>query len=123
MPDLPIARDVLASITSERMDQVERNQRDHERHVSDRGNQAAVDYANLVGLRNHYKLKQQWSWFLMAVVALLLWFQSYLLYKVGVGCWDFTDYTWLLPALLVQNLTQIIALAIIIVRSLYAKTL
>jgi hypothetical protein len=48
-------------------------------------------------------------------------FQSFLLYEVGVGAWSFEKYTWLLPALLVQNLAQIVGLAVFVVKALFTK--
>ncbi len=49
----------------------------------------------------------------------MILFQWLLLGLVGVGIWDFTKYEWLLPVLLVQNLGQIIGLALVVVKSLF----
>jgi hypothetical protein len=38
---------------------------------------------------------------------------------VGVDVWSFTKYEWLLPALLVQNLAQIVGLAVFVVKALF----
>ena len=81
--------------------------------------QAQVDYTHLKGLRDHYWHKGKWSFFIMGIMAAMVIFQSYLLYKVGTNQWDFTRYAWLLPALLVQNLGQIVALALVVVKSLF----
>lgn len=78
-----------------------------------------VDWAHLKGLQDHYWHKGAWSWFLMGLLVLMIGFQSFLLVMVGLGFWDFTQYEWLLPALLVQNLGQIIALAYVVVKSLF----
>lgn len=76
-------------------------------------------WARLKGLQDHYWHKGAWSWFLMVLLVLMIGFQSFLLVMVGLGRWDFTKYEWLLPALLVQNLGQIIALAYVVVKSLF----
>jgi hypothetical protein len=55
----------------------------------------------------------------MAVMAIMIGFQSYLLFKVGTGEWDFTKYEWLLPILLFQNLAQIVGLAVFVVKALF----
>lgn len=81
--------------------------------------EAQESYAHLQGLRDHYQHKKNWSWFIMLLMAGMVGFQSYLLYRVGVGAWDFKSYEWLLPALLVQNLTQIVGLAVFVVKALF----
>jgi len=90
-----------------------------ERKFRSQSVQIEADYAHLRGLIDHYKHKGRWSYFLMGLLILMIVFQSVLLGLVGVGVWDFTKYDWLLPALLVQNLGQIIALAYVVVKSLF----
>lgn len=80
---------------------------------------AEMGWVHLRGLQDHYWHKGIWSWFLMALLTGMICFQSILLWCVGLGIWDFTKYQWLLPALLVQNLGQIIALAYVVVKSLF----
>lgn len=79
-----------------------------------------VRYAHLRGIQDHYKHKERWSNFLMGVIALMLVFQSVLLVQVGRGAWDLTAYEWLLPALLVQNLAQVVGLSIWAVKYLFS---
>lgn len=55
----------------------------------------------------------------MGLMGVMILFQSYLLLKVGVGDWDFSKYEWLLPALLVQNLAQVVGLAVFVVKALF----
>jgi hypothetical protein len=55
----------------------------------------------------------------MFVMAGMVIFQSVLLGLVGAGIWDFSRYAWLLPALLVQNLAQVIGLAVFVVKALF----
>lgn len=81
---------------------------------------AQVQYAHLQGIRDHYWHKGKWSWFLMAAVGGMIIFQSVLLWKVGKGELDFTQYEWLLPALLAQNLGQVIGLAAYAVKYLFS---
>jgi hypothetical protein len=85
--------------------------------------QADIDrqrgYQHLLGLQRHYEHKSKWSYFLMAMMAGMLGFQSLLLGLVGAGTWTFLGYDWLLPALLVQNLAQIAGLCVIVVQSLF----
>lgn len=50
----------------------------------------------------------------------MIGYQMILLVLVGHGALDFKDYDWLLPALLVQNLAQIVGLAIYAVRHLFS---
>lgn len=76
-------------------------------------------YEHLKGLREHYIHKGRWSNFLMLVMLGMVGFQCFLLGMVGAGEWDFTKYEWLLPLLLVQNLAQIIGLAVFVVKSLF----
>jgi len=77
------------------------------------------DYAKLQGLKDHFRHKKNWSWFLMALMAFMVGFQSFLIYMVGAKHWDFTGYDWLLPTLMVQYLVQIVGLAVFVVRSLF----
>ncbi|PWB81529.1 MAG: hypothetical protein C3F11_14955 [Methylocystaceae bacterium] len=77
------------------------------------------EYAHLRGLVDHYKHKGRWSWFLIALMAFMVGFQSLLLSLVGAGIWSFEKYSWLIPTLLVQNLAQIVGLAVFVVKSLF----
>ena len=78
-----------------------------------------LQYIHLEGVQDHYKHKKWWSWFIMTLMAVLLIFQCILLSLVGLGIWNFEKYAWLLPALLVQNLAQIVGLAIFVVKALF----
>ena len=82
--------------------------------------QSQISYAHLTGIRDHYKHKGRWSYFLMAAIAAMLAFQSLLLVNVGLNVWNFQEYEWLLPALLVQNLAQVVGLAIWAVKYLFS---
>lgn len=77
-------------------------------------------YAHLKGIRDHYSHKGKWSWFLMFAVGGMIIFQYVLLIFVGLGRFDFSEYEWLLPALLVQNLGQVIGLAVYAVKHLFS---
>lgn len=56
----------------------------------------------------------------MLLMAGMIGFQSYLLVRVGQGAWSFADYNWLLPALLAQNLAQVVGLAVFVVKALFS---
>lgn len=85
------------------------------RHSTDQ----EMNYVRLRALQDHYKHKGRWSNFLMFVMFLMVAFQSVLLGLVGGKVWDFTDYEWLLPVLLAQNLAQIVGLAVFVVKALF----
>lgn len=57
----------------------------------------------------------------MGAIGAMLMFQMFILIFVGVGRLDYREYNWLLPGLLVQNLVQIVGLAIYAVRSLFSN--
>lgn len=94
-------------------------ERTFNRRFSNASIEGQEKYEHLKGLRDHYKHKGRWSNFLMGVMAAMVIFQSVLLGLVGAGVWDFSAYDWLLPALLVQNLAQIIGLAVFVVKALF----
>jgi hypothetical protein len=81
--------------------------------------EAQAKYEHLQGLKDHYKQKGHWSTFLIILMGAMVVFQCVLLGMVGAGQWDFSEYEWLLPALLAQNLAQIVGLAIFVVKSLF----
>jgi len=111
-------QDILKVATLE-PSEVTAQQRKFEARFTDHAVGAQAEYAHLSGLKDHYFHKKWWSWFLMGLMTLMILFQSGLLIAVGLGGLDFKDYAWLLPALLVQNLGQIIALAYVVVKSLF----
>lgn len=81
------------------------------------------NWAHIEGLRDHYQHKKWWSLFLIGLMASMVLFQMLLLGLVGSKIWDFTSYKWLLPLLLVQNLAQIVGLAVFVVKSLFKDVL
>ncbi len=120
---LPSAEDVLADfeIVDDDDDFFNRYERDFAEGFQQSSVQLETEYAHLQGIRDHYWHKGRWSFFLMGLLGLMIVFQWYLLWSVGVKAWDFTQYEWLLPILLVQNLGQIIGLAFIVVKSLFRE--
>lgn len=118
---LPKARDVLKEVsasTSPSQVSAKEEQYLHDFKLSSIDQQ--LRYAHLTGIKDHYRLKGRWSNFLIAAIAAMLVFQSVLLIKVGKGIWDFSTYEWLLPALLVQNLTQVVGLSVWAVKNLFS---
>jgi len=96
----------------------------YERQYVEEFSRGAIDaemkYVHLRGLADHYRQKGKWSVFLMGAVGGMIIFQSGLLVAVGLDYLDFSKYEWLLPALLVQNLGQVIGLAVYAVKYLFS---
>lgn len=117
---LPSVADLLKSVktTSKKQRQLEES---FKKVTEAQSVESERKYTHLRGLRDHYRHKGWWSFFLMALMSVLVLFQCFLLWKVGAGSWDFKSYDWLLPALLVQNLAQIVGLATFVVRSLFKE--
>jgi hypothetical protein len=120
---LPKAEDVLADfeIPDDDDDLFSQYERDFSEGFEESSVKLETEYAHLQGIRDHYRHKGRWSYFLMALLGAMIAFQWVLLWKVGLHTWDFTQYEWLLPILLVQNLGQIIGLAFIVVKSLFRE--
>lgn len=120
---VPPTVDELIVETNTSSDVVEARRRDYEMIFDDQFERQAVDaqraWVHLRGLEDHYRHKSRWSWFLIGGLSGMILFQWLLLALVGLGKWDFTKYEWLLPVLLVQNLGQIIGLALVVVKSLF----
>lgn len=121
---LPRPRDILAEVTAALSQEGQRQapaaaEERYSVRFRRQSSAAQMEYAHLQGLRDHYRHKGRWSTFLMFVMAGMVLFQSVLLGLVGAGIWDFSRYAWLLPALLVQNLAQVIGLAVFVVKALF----
>lgn len=122
-PLLPNSEEVLEGIvedTGSSGSAISASEAEYIKHFSAMSTDAQVEYAHLKGIKDHYKHKGRWSNFLILAIAAMLVFQSVLLVKVGIGEWDFSNYKWLLPALLVQNLTQVVGLSVWAVRYLFS---
>ncbi len=119
---LPNSGDVLSAISSASPTNSENSQDERQfvRKFDDRAIRAGVQYEHLLGVKQHYTQKGKWSIFLMSAVGGMLLFQSILLVCVGLGWMSFENYEWLLPALLVQNLGQVIGLAVFAVKYLFS---
>ncbi|UWQ21892.1 hypothetical protein [Jannaschia sp. W003] len=115
-------RDVLSGIESKdgKPGSVSRAERKYIEGFDRRSVSSQVAYEHLKGIRDHYNHKKKWSWLLMAAIGGMICFQGVLLWQVGEGDLDFTAYEWLLPALLVQNLGQVVGLAVYAVRYLFS---
>lgn len=106
-----------AALLEESEERQKRIQRQEESAAIDR----QMAYAKLRAFQEHHDNKGRWSIFVMWAMGLMIGYQSLLLGLVGGGVWDFSEYEWLLPSLLVQNLAQVITLAAIIVKALFDK--
>lgn len=111
--------DVTPSTETGKPPEVSPEERIYEKKTTSKSINQQLEFAHLRGIQDHYKLKKQWSLTLTIALGFMIGFQSLLLGMVGSGWWDFSEYTWLLPALLVQNLGQIIGLVVIVVKSLF----
>lgn len=118
-PQLPTVDALLRVIANQTDVDPEKVERRYVRHFRTRSVESQEKYAHLKGLQDHYRHKGYWSYFLMLVMAVMIGFQSYLLFQVGIGAWDFTKYDWLLPLLLAQNLAQVVGLAVFVVKALF----
>lgn len=118
---LPTASEILAEVAAFKLPQTTTSEQKYLESFRETSSDVQESYAHLQGLRDHYKHKGRWSNFLMLVMAAMIIFQSTLLGMVGAGLWDFTKYQWLLPVLLVQNLAQIIGLAVFVVKALFKE--
>jgi len=79
-----------------------------------------TEYEHYLGIRQHYQHKGRWSWFLLVAIGGMILYQMVILFLVGDKRLDFTDYDWLLPGLLVQNLGLIVGLATYAVKHLFS---
>tara|TARA_R110002049_G_C9097405_1_gene556740 strand:- start:409 stop:819 length:411 start_codon:yes stop_codon:yes gene_type:complete len=119
--DLPSARDVLASVSAKsEAFQASSKEKKYIYRFGKGSVAQQANYEHLKGIRDHYEHKGRWSNFLICTIAAMLAFQSYLLVMVGRGVWDFSAYEWLLPALLVQNLAQVVGLSVWAVKYLFS---
>ena len=116
-----VLRDIPESEETETAEDEEKNLL-FDRLFGDRAHYGVPEYfaIHLEGARDHYLQKGKWSRFLMRAIGGMILFQSGLLLLVGLGWLDFTPYDWLLPVLLVQNLGQIVGLALYAVRYLFS---
>jgi len=120
---LPKSEDVLKGIIQSENSSgsgISRSEKQYLRRFQTLSVEGQAQYAHLKGIQDHYKLKGRWSNFLIGAIAAMLVFQSVLLVMVGLGKWDFSKYEWLLPALLVQNLAQVVGLSVWAVRYLFS---
>lgn len=117
-PELPTPEQLKHSI-----EETEQSPDKAQRHFEDEFRAAELnnerDYLHLSGLKDHYRQKARWSGFLICLMGFMVVFQSILLGLVGAEIWTFEKYKWLLPALLVQNLTQVVGLAVFVVKALF----
>lgn len=120
--DFPSPESILDELNSQIYENKQENENYEEYFAQEysRHRYQQLEYIELKGLEGHYKHKYYWSWFLMALMFCLVAFQSFLLGQVGAKIWDYSQYEWLLPLLLVQNFAQIVGLAVFVVRSLFS---
>lgn len=76
-------------------------------------------WTKIRGLEAHFAHKSLWSGVLIVTIAWMVLFESILVACVGMGWWDFTKYSWLIPTLMIQFLAQIVGLGLLVVKSLF----
>ena len=76
-------------------------------------------WVRIRGLEAHFEHKSLWSTVLIFTIAWMVIFESILVACVGFGWWDFKEYAWLVPTLMIQFLAQIVGLGILVVKSLF----
>ena len=114
------AEEMLRSMEAWGAEDANASEEAYRRQFSQGAIQQEYAYAHLQGIQDHYKHKGLWSGFLMLIIAIMIIFQLFLIWKVGTKVWDFTDYEWLVQLLLVQNLAQVVGLAIYAVKYLFS---
>lgn len=118
---LPTLSEAKSSVQPQAPDEEKALQERFEEQFSQRSSTSEIKFLHQRGLRDHYSHKRYWSWFLMFLMLAMIAFQTLVIILVGSSIWDFTKYPWLLPALLVQNLAQIVGLAVFVVKSLFSS--
>lgn len=114
------AEEMLRSLEAWGAEDANASEESYRRKFTQDSIQQEYAYAHLAGIQDHYKHKGRWSWFLMSIIGLMMIFQLVLITLVGVKLLDFTDYEWLVQLLLVQNLAQVVGLAIYAVKYLFS---
>lgn len=75
--------------------------------------------SHLDAAKDYYKLRKDWSSFLMTVLALLVIFQITLTLFVGVGFFNFVNNQWFINSIVAETFLQIVGMCIIVVKFLY----
>lgn len=75
--------------------------------------------AHLDGVRKFYKMRSDWSGFIMKCIGASIAFHIVLTFLVGFDILDFKEYKWFLPIIVTENFLQIIGLAVIVVKFLF----
>lgn len=116
------AEEILAELDSNALvSEASEKQAQYEQTFSNESIEREAQFIRLQALKDHFKLKKEWSGFIKKTLIFLLGFQSILLLLVGFDFLNFRDYKWLLPTLLIQTLAHVSALAVIVVNSLFDR--
>lgn len=115
----PTIDDLLKDVSASTQQDVKRLQRDFEDEFKAKSSESESKYVHIKGLVDHYKHKGWWSFWLLFLIMSMMLFQCILLVLVGLNKLSYDKYQWLLPALLVQNLAQVVGLAVFVVKSLF----
>ena len=82
---------------------------------------AARETVELDGRKKFFWLRTKWSWVIVVWTTLLIWFNCYLAYKIGVGEWKFDGYQWFITAVTVETFLQIVGMGYVAVRFLFSR--
>lgn len=83
--------------------------------------EARLRWTKVRGMRDHFIHKGWWSGCLLGTIMWMVFFESLLVACVGFGWWDFSEYSWLVPTLMIQFLAQIVGLGLLVVKSLFKE--
>ncbi|GMO56762.1 MAG: hypothetical protein Ta2D_01890 [Rickettsiales bacterium] len=73
------------------------------------------------GKEQFYKLRTNWSWFLMGCVSFLIFSQVCLMILLGVNWFDLSLYNNIVMAFFIETFAQIIGMGIIVVAFLFKE--
>jgi hypothetical protein len=68
-----------------------------EQKQSDTKHKTEEQRAHLDGIREFYKLRRKWSWFILGCIGTLVIFQITVTFLVGFNHLNFIEYKWFLP--------------------------
>jgi hypothetical protein len=74
----------------------------------------------LDGRREYFRLRNKWSWCIIAWITCLILFNIALAVAIGLGWFDFTEYEWFITAITVETFLQVVGLGYIAVRYLFS---
>lgn len=74
---------------------------------------------HLKGLKDFYKHRNIWSWFLLATIGALIIFQISITFGIGFHWLDFVNYKTIIGLIVSENFAQIVGMGIVVVKFLF----